>query len=496
MNRKKLSIAAVLSPLMVLFGLTSASCNTGNKGAGRTFSVQQLAQDYALFRKTLEEGQPGIYRYTPKEEMDRFFAEAQEHLNKPMDSLEFYRVLAPVFASLKDGHGELFPAPDVKSAVEKSAFPFDVRVIEGKVYILEDYTNQDNALAGKELMAVNGTPVKTLLDSMLQVQPGDANGEATRPYRIGHDNGFRQMLYPMFGIQSPYKIEYRAPGTGETREGQFEGLPESRLQSLAKGRYYPAGGAPSVFGRAATLNFMDGGQIAVLRIYGFGGMAGSIFTSLGKFIDNSFHKIHDKRTSVLIIDVRDNDGGVPELGEQLFSYLVNKPFPYYKDLILNARTFSFFPYADSSKPIPEDIVKLGADGKYHYTGHRNWGLQQPREPHFDGRVLVLMNGGSFSVTAEFLAMTKSLTHATLIGQESGGAFQGNNSGMKYDVILPNSRIVMRIPIVSHYVAVDENRQPMDRGVLPDISVHYTIGDLLNHTDLEMKMALELAHYPN
>jgi hypothetical protein len=84
----------------------------------------------------------------------------------------------------------------------------------------------------------------------------------------------------------------------------------------------------------------------------------------------------------------------------------------------------------------------------------------------------------------------------LIGQESGGAFQGNNSGMKYDVTLPNSRIVMRIPIVSHYVAVDENRQPMDRGVLPDISVHYTIGDLLNHTDLEMKMALELAHHPN
>src|SRR5215813_13865664 len=108
MNRKKLSIAAVLSPLIVLFGLTSASCGTGNEEARRTFSLQQLAEDYALFRKTLEEGQPGIYRYTPKEEMDRIFAEAQDHLNKPMGSLEFYRVLAPVFASLKDGHGELF----------------------------------------------------------------------------------------------------------------------------------------------------------------------------------------------------------------------------------------------------------------------------------------------------------------------------------------------------------------------------------------------------
>ncbi len=40
-------------------------------------------------------------------------------------------------------------------------------------------------------------------------------------------------------------------------------------------------------------------------------------------------------------------------------------------------------------------MKKGDDGKYHYTGHPNWGTQQPLAPYFAGKVLVLINGGQF-----------------------------------------------------------------------------------------------------
>src|SRR5262249_26735366 len=387
--------------------------------AESSLSIEQLEQDFALFRLSLEEGHPGIYRDTPKNEMNGVFSQARRAIKKPLSPADFYRILAPVLAAIKCGHSELFPPPSVTAETEKAMFPFEVRIVERRLYITHSYDIDHDTLAGKEILAVNGIRASKLLATILKAMPGDGNVPTGRAYRIGHDRGFSRMLAYLFKIRSPFLIVYRNPATGEMKEAHVLGLSEGQLKSIANGRY----GSPSPL-HSADLEFFNRGKIAVLKVYGFGGMAGNPITPLGKFIDEAFWRIHDNRSSALIIDVRNNDGGQHELGERVFSHLVDKPFQYYKDLILNARTFSFMPYADSSKPIPENVVTLGQDGKYHHTGHANWGTQLPREPHFNGKLIVLMNGGSFSATREFLAITRSLTKATLIGEESGGAFEG------------------------------------------------------------------------
>ena len=92
------------------------------------------------------------------------------------------------------------------------------------------------------------------------------------------------------------------------------------------------------------------------------------------------------------------------LGKQLFSYLWPEPFTYYRDLVINAREFDFFKYVAEAKPIPSGIVEPRADGRFRFVKHKNWGLQQPGQPNFRGRVFALMNGGSFSTTCEFLSI--------------------------------------------------------------------------------------------
>ena len=49
------------------------------------------------------------------------------------------------------------------------------------------------------------------------------------------------------------------------------------------------------------------------------------------------------------------------------------------------------------------------------------GLKSPREPGFGGALFLLMNGGSFSTSTEFLAAIRSHRPATFIGEESSGA---------------------------------------------------------------------------
>src|SRR5204863_5536590 len=135
-------------------------------------------------------------------------------------------------------------------------------------------------------------------------------------------------------------------------------------------------------------------------------------------------------------------GGEDELGRELFSYFADQPFRYYHDLIVNKPTFRFFQYAPDREPLPaniHDLIKPGRDKKFHFVGHPNWGTLQPAAPHFSGKVVVLMNGGSFSTTCEFLSMLHNRGGVTFVGEETAGGYYGNTSGASVPVMLPNSK---------------------------------------------------------
>ena len=77
-----------------------------------------------------------------------------------------------------------------------------------------------------------------------------------------------------------------------------------------------------------------------------------------------------------------------------------------------------------------------------------------------------------------------------VGQETGGAYQGDNSGYFSILPLPNTNIVLGIPLWSYYTAI--SGEPVkDRGVIPHHIVVPTVQDMLNGTDREMAYTLEL-----
>jgi hypothetical protein len=159
--------------------------------------------------------------------------------------------------------------------------------------------------------------------------------------------------------------------------------------------------------------------------------------------------------------------------------------------VLNAREFSFNRYVEGGGGvIPESMLERRADGKFHNIRHPNWGIQQPSQPYFAGQVLALMNGGSFSTTCEFLSHLHSRKLATFIGEEAAGGYYGNTSGRMPTVVLPNSKVAVRVPLQTYYLAV-KGGDPR-RSILPDVEVKPTIKDLLVGDDPIMAKALELA----
>jgi C-terminal processing protease CtpA/Prc len=196
-------------------------------------------------------------------------------------------------------------------------------------------------------------------------------------------------------------------------------------------------------------------------------------------------------TKTLILDLRNNGGGADELGKLLLSYLLDKPFKYYDDLVINAREFSFQKYTNLPKSLPADALERQPNGKYRFVKHPNWGLQQPSKPAFAGKVFILINGGSFSTTAEFLSQAHFHKRATFIGEESGGGYYGNTSGVVARLTLPHTKAVVYVPLMTYYMAV-KGYKAAAHGVLPDHPIRYTIEELLEGKDKELALALELA----
>jgi C-terminal processing protease CtpA/Prc len=160
-----------------------------------------------------------------------------------------------------------------------------------------------------------------------------------------------------------------------------------------------------------------------------------------------------------------------------------------EDLVVNKDSFSFFRYADI-KQIPRQMIAKGDDGKYHATGHPNWGVHQPSQWNFTGRLYVLINGGCFSGCAEFASIAHHHRRAVFIGEESGGGYYGNTSGLSPAVTLPNTKLMVFVPLLSYYMAV-RGYKAAARGVIPKYSVTYTITELMAGVDKEMSLALKL-----
>jgi Peptidase family S41 len=451
------------------------------------FEPAQLREDLQVARQSLEEGHPGLYRYTRKAELDRIFDEAEKSLNRPMDFYEFYRVMALPIAAIKCGHTDIDLSADVRKETELLPWlPFDVKVLGSKVYIFRDYA-KSGTLAGKEIQSINGVPAARILCTMLAAESQDGDIQTSRQRVISQHFGLN--LVVLLGLRAPYEVGLANSGSNGPAKLLVAGLKHEELVKMSK-TLYPQDEGSKEF---ADLKFLDEGQIAVLTYSQFG-----VNVEEGRaFMKRSFEAIRAKGSRAMILDLRGNLGGENELGALLLGYLVNTPFRYYEDQIVKRMSggYNFAKYADDGRPynVPEGMVQLRADGRMHIITDPLLGLQQPAEPTFSGPVYLLINGRCFSTAAEFLTEIHIHHRATFIGEESAGAYYGNNSGEVPRITLPHSKLGLFIPLVSYYMAVGGNyAHEAARGIIPDYSVDCTIADLLAGTDREFGLALQLA----
>ena len=211
------------------------------------------------------------------------------------------------------------------------------------------------------------------------------------------------------------------------------------------------------------------------------------------FIKKSFRKIQQQKISNLIFDIRGNGGGDINMFALLTKYIRNKPFKVADTCYSVSKNFA--PYSSHIKQSFFSNIglvflsKKGNDGNYHF-GYWERHLYHPKKKnHFDGKVYVLVNGPTFSASTLFCNAIKGQQNVTIAGEETGGGWHGNSGVMIPDIVLPKTKVHVRLPF---FKLVQYNHVPKDgRGVAPDLYIPPTVEGVVKSLDRKMLIVKEL-----
>jgi hypothetical protein len=489
-NRNSLILIAVC--WLIFLGSQSIGAQEDKKeefDPEKKFAVKQLKDDFVLLRNALEEGHGGLYRYTPKEELDQQFESIFKNLNQPLTEIEFLRLLYPLIANINDGHTRINPSSSYRTYLENEPIllPFKMKFINKRAYLHRNYSKDENLALGGEVISINGRPISEVLERILAVLSSDGHIQTSKYRRLESTVLLWELYNLLFGNITSYSIIYKSPDNNELKKIEVKGLRRKELTSIFEARY------PDAAQNTLPIELEYRGDIAILTIRTFaGGAYQRAKISYPGFMKKSFREFEEKNIKTLVIDLRNNGGGSDLFGKILFAYLTDRQFTYYKHLRVKKKEFSFLDYTDvppEERKLPDNRFKENESGTYDLLGHPNLGIQNPIKPTFKGKVYVLINGASFSASGECTSLIHFYKKAKFIGEECGAGYYGNTSGFMPRLTLPNTRIQVRIPLVKYSMAV--SGYAPDRGIIPDYPISPTMKDILNGKDTEMDFVLKL-----
>jgi C-terminal processing protease CtpA/Prc len=455
----------------------------------KTYTVDQLKQDFGIFRNALEEGHAGLYRYTSKAELDEHFESIEQELDHPMTEMEFFRMLAPLIAHIHDGHTGINLSQSLQKSLDSAPtlFPFGLKFIGGKAYLFRNYSDREDVVMGSELCSIGSRPVPEIAQKMFPFIPNDAHIQTSKYWKLERPAYFGLLLNLVYGYSNSYTLTCQDPSSGEKKTFTVKAIKGEDVPVIADRRY------PGINQDRPPIQLEYKHDVAILIIRTFSARSYQR-ANIGfpVFLRNAFQELEDKKIRHLIIDLRDNGGGADAYSKILFAHFIDKPYTFYKHLRTNNIEYSFFEYTgiplEQQKEFPLSFKK-NEEGTYDLKFHPNLGEQKPIPPIYKGKVYVLLNGNSFSGTGECTSLMHFHKVAVFIGEECGAGYYGNTSGFMPRLTFPNSGIQVRIPMIQYTMAV--SGYPEDRGIIPDYPVQPKIRDLLNGRDTVMEFALDL-----
>lgn len=445
-------------------------------------------KDFQILKKALIETHPSLYRFNSQQLFKQTFDSIELKIDATTTHLEFFRMISRVESLIKEGHSYIRPSTYLLKSVQAAQlFPFNVSIDNEKLTITESSTRDYESLVGQEIYSVNGESIPCILKRLAQSTGlNSALSHAAMKHIFSYSNNFSMAYHFFINTGSQFEIEYR--------ESQNESLNMKVVNgAVAKevmGKGYPMYPKEPVPPFELEINEKD--RIAILSISTFAYWVVDLKEKdYRNFFERSFKELQEKQIQRLIIDVRNNRGGEETIAADLLTYFIEADFEIYK--YVKSKTLDFrytnqLSNASDLKFSKKDFIET--DSGFYLIENRILETFKKKEAyHFDGDVFMILNGGSRSATNILLALAQSHNAATLVGTESGGAFEDVDGRRPINFTLPFSKIEVGYPAWS--MKIDSKNGDRTRGVLPDILVEQSKQDLLTNSDGQLEHVYQL-----
>ncbi|MBB6239560.1 hypothetical protein HDC90_004213 [Pedobacter sp. AK013] len=462
----------------------------------KQLSYKALEQDFDILKNAFIETHVGLW-YNTYAQFDSLCKAQKSKIKDKMTALDFYQIVAPVVTYTKEGHSAIQPSDETSNYIRQNGkyFPFLVKILDKKVYIINDLDNYKTK--GMMISKINGNSIESIMNQFLAIEPADGYNTTSKYRWI--ETAFSKYYLRFFEQQpSAFDIELINPKTSE--KINYNQIPTLSFKEYGKFVSKETKSIPNYnYKEPAALKIDTLNSTATLTVNTFStnsykdGRKG-----FKEFLAKGFQNISDHKIKHLIIDIRKNEGGAQAMEDHLMSYLVEKEYSKYKYAEIPSFTYSFLDYtAYRDKKSQDDFEKeLKAEFYHSHDGRYldipgKYKSDTPQTNRFKGDIYILIGGLSFSGGSEFAALAKNYTNARFIGEETGGGYYGNTSGFFIHYTLPNSKLTGRIPLIKFVVDEKQNNILFGHGVMPDDEVQPKIEEYLSGYDTEMEFVKTL-----
>ncbi len=434
------------------------------------FSPKQLKKDLRFLVTQLETIHPNLYARISKVEFARHQKALEASFTEAMTRRQFYLHVQPLIASLRDGHTSLRSSVDWKYYRERGGlgFPLAVTAKGADLYVVANYGDGSQIAPGAKLLSINHKPIPALMAELLPLENAEKPGY--RQQHLANYLGLR--LFTHYQLGPEFTVEFLNPEASKPQTLVLKGV-----NSAAADRF----SATPITGQPYSFHLLEADKIAVIDFRRCQDPEG-----FEKFLTDSFGQIQAHGIIDLIIDVRQNAGGVGGMGEALTDYFSPIPFRLFGGAKIKV-----------SRPVKQEFGK----GKYiEFFGEDAWKAPNgslvtqdapPQEPQpnplrFQGHVYVLIGEGTFSNGMAFASGVKDYHLGTLIGEETGGLGSGFGEIFTFNLPATHTEVGVSTKHIFRPSWIDDGR-----GILPDIPVSQTVQDRAKGIDTAMAYTLSL-----
>ena len=450
----------------------------------KKYAPKLLKEDSKVLKEVMLAMHPAIGLYYPRTFYQSYF---DNYINQLKDSLteKQYRIsLKTLLDVLHCGHTEVGLSNNSFKAIKKLKLNYSPLVflpLNGKVYFIASTEKKWDTLIKKvsQIIAINGVLTDSMQSQIPRLISGDGYNTSGKQHYLSL--AFNSYFPAIYSRPDTFEVEYKSG-----KEIKKIKYPAFKTQSFPP---IPLGGRDTLFRtyRKAGIKtkFLDQGNTTLLlKIEKFSHLKYS------KAYRKIFREAKYRQVQNLIIDLRNNGGGSLANSYKLLAYLLDTSltqtlktgisnYPYRK---YTSGNFWFKITKLGFKLVGKKLVVSDTDN-YVYT------IRPHQKYHYHKKIIVLINGGSFSASCLVSAYLKYKNRAIFIGEETGGALEGCNAGVTPYYTLPNTKVKIRVP--AFRIIHDVSPAITGRGIMPDYKIEYTIKDIFAKRDLELMKAMEL-----